>query len=448
MAVVIETTAWEPNPSLFVFIFLACLLSVFLLPYAARSAPPPSAFDHGAPLSSSSRFQRSFLLLYSLCSVMEGLSSVFGEFEFSYFGVSRERMVLSLCVGFAGSLVVGSFLGVLSDAIGHRKFCLFFCILHLFVGVWKTITAHPSVWVASICLSLASSIYSFSFETWMVVEHEKQGHREDLLSDTFWLMAFLGSASFIGSQVLANWLIGDNLKKRMTSPSMAAVFLALVGVICVARLWRESSRTEVFEDHGRSYFSDDRRVWLLACAQASLHFSVSMFWILWTPMLVADGRELHLGLIYPCLLGARMLGSTIFPWLISGSLSFRTEDCILYAFIISGCVLSVVAYDYQEIGVLVTLFCLFQACVGVILPSLARLRTMYVPNGLRGGMISFSLAPANAAVLLFLVQGGYYRSISNAAIMAFAAIGLFAAAGCMHVLKRLGKQPYQHLRKL
>ncbi|KAI6699344.1 hypothetical protein NL676_013668 [Syzygium grande] len=448
MAVVIETSAWEPSPSLFVFIFLACLLSVFLLPYAARSAPPPSAFDHGAPLSSSSRFQRSFLLLYSLCSVMEGLSSVFGEFEFSYFGVSRERMVLSLCVGFAGSLVVGSFLGVLSDTIGHRKFCLFFCILHLFVGVWKTITAHPSVWVASICLSLASSIYSFSFETWMVVEHEKQGHREDLLSDTFWLMAFLGSASFIGSQVLANWLIGDNVKKRMTSPSMAAVFLALAGVICVARLWRESSQTDVFEDHGRSYFSDDRRVWLLACAQASLHFSVSMFWILWTPMLVADGRELHLGLIYPCLLGARMLGSTIFPWLISGSLSFRTEDCILYAFIISGCVLSAVAYDYQEIGVLVTLFCLFQACVGVILPSLARLRTMYVPNGLRGGMISFSLAPANAAVLLFLVQGGYYRSISNAAIMAFAAIGLFAAAGCMHVLKRLGKQPYQHLRKL
>lgn len=86
----------------------------------------------------------------------------------------------------------------------------------------------------------------------------QQGHREDLLSDTFWLMAFLGSASFIGSQVLANWLIGDNVKKRMTSPSMAAVFLALVGVICVARLWRESSQTDVFEDHGRSYFSDGK----------------------------------------------------------------------------------------------------------------------------------------------------------------------------------------------
>lgn len=31
----------------------------------------------------------------------------------------------------------------------------------------------------------------------------------------------------------------------------------------------------------------------------------------------------------------------------------------------------------QEIEVLVALFCLFHGCVGLILPSLARLRTMY-----------------------------------------------------------------------
>lgn len=32
----------------------------------------------------------------------------------------------------------------------------------------------------------------------------------------------------------------------------------------------------------------------------------------------------------------------------------------------------------QEIGVLVVLFCLFQAVAGLILPSLSRLRTMYI----------------------------------------------------------------------
>ena len=56
---------------------------------------------------------------------------------------------------------------------------------------------------------------------------------------------------------------------------------------------------------------------------------------------------MHLGLIYPCLLGARMLGSTVFPWLISGPSSLRTEDCLVYSSIVLGLVLSIVAYDYQ-----------------------------------------------------------------------------------------------------
>ena len=56
---------------------------------------------------------------------------------------------------------------------------------------------------------------------------------------------------------------------------------------------------------------------------------------------------MQLGLIYPCLLGARMLGSTAFPWFFSGPLYLRTEDCLVYVFIVMGFVLSIVAYDYQ-----------------------------------------------------------------------------------------------------
>lgn len=142
-----------------------------------------------------------------------------------------------------------------------------------------------------------------------------------------------------------------------------------------------------------------------------------------------------------------MLGSTAFSCLTSGPSSLRTEDCLVIAYIILALLLSIVAYDYQEIGVLVTLFCLFHACVGFVLPSLARLRTMYVPNELRGGMMGFSLAPANAAILLSVVQGGYYRNVGNAALMAFGVCGLLLAAGCMHALKQWGKQPYNNWHK-
>ena len=69
---------------------------------------------------------------------------------------------------------------------------------------------------------------------------------------------------------------------------------------------------------------------------------------------VAEGREVYLGVIYPYLLKARMLGSTVFPWLINASL--RTEDCLVYAFVIHGFLLSIIAYDYHEIGNMMTVF--------------------------------------------------------------------------------------------
>lgn len=446
MGVVIESEVWEPNEAIYIFLFILCFLTIFCIP---RLSANSNVFDH-VPQPSLLRFQTTFLLLFSLSSVMEGIWSVFGEYELAYYGVSREHMVLSLSVGYAAALFLGTFLGVLSDLIGQKKVLLIFCIMHLFVGIWKRIVSHPSLWLASICLSLTNSIFLFSFETWMVVEHDKLGQRQDTVNDIFWLMTFCESASFIGSQMLTNWLVGSNVEKHIVSPSTATVLLAIISIIFITRRWRESPQTAAFKDYRISfsaYIFGDKRIWLLAWTQACVHFSVAVFWILWAPTIVADGREVNLGLIYPSLLGARMFGSTTFPWFVTGKLFLRTEDCLLYVFIIAGFVLSIVAYDYQEIGVLVALFCLFHACIGLILPSLARLRTLYVPNELRGGMISLSLAPANAAILFFLIQGRDNRVIGNSTAIALAALGLLSSAVCMHMLKRSGKQLHYNWRK-
>lgn len=45
------------------------------------------------------------------------------------------------------------------------------------------------------------------------------------------------------------------------------------------------------------------------------------------------------------------------------------------------------------------------------------------------------------------LQGGYYRNVGNAALMAFGVCGLLLAAGCMHALKQWGKQPYNNWHK-
>lgn len=51
--------------------------------------------------------------------------------------------------------------------------------------------------------------------------------------------------------------------------------------------------------------------------------------------------------MYPCLMGAKMLGSTAFPWFFNGTISLRTEECLVYVFPVMGLLLFIVAYDYQ-----------------------------------------------------------------------------------------------------
>ncbi|EHA8587766.1 molybdate-anion transporter [Cocos nucifera] len=454
MGVVIEREIWEPKPMSYVFLFASCFASISLLPYysrggaAVRGAAASSLFDLG-PTVPFLRFQRSFLLLYSLASVMEGLESVFGEYEYTHYGISREQMAICLAAGAAAALFLGSFSGILSDVIGPRRACVLFCILHLLVGVLKSMSRHPSIWVASVCLSLASSVFSFCFETWMVTEHEKQGHKQDLLSDTFWLMTFFESACLVGSQGLANLLFND-FDKGLFSPSAPAALLAIISILYIRKEWNGCQQQSIIGSYRKSFSAhvlNDKRIWLLSWAQSSIHFSMSVFWILWAPTMVGDGREVHLSRLYPCFIGSRMLGSTAFPWFLGGVSSLRNEEYLICAYVVAGLSLLIVSYDYQEIDALVILFCIYHACVGFILPSLARLRTMYIPNELRGGMISFSLAPANAAICLVLLQGGYHWKLANSMIMALAALGLLAAAGCIHVLRWWRKQPCQNWHK-
>lgn len=59
----------------------------------------------------------------------------------------------------------------------------------------------------------------------------------------------------------------------------------------------------------------------------------------------------------------------------------------------------------------------------------------------------FVFAVINILTSSLLLQGGYYRNVSNAALMAFGVFGLLLAAGCMHTLKKWGKQPYHNWHK-
>ncbi|CAO2210341.1 unnamed protein product [Urochloa humidicola] len=455
MGVVIEREEWALTPLAYPLLSAAGLAAVLLLPYfsAARTpahaaGPSSSPFDVGAgPFL---RFRRAFLVLFSLASVVEGIHSVFGEDEFVRCGLGREQMAARLAGTAAAALFPSAISGVISDKIGPRRACIFYWVLQLAVGALKSFRALRCAWINNFILALASSVFSFCFETWLVVEHEKQDQKQDLLFDTFWVMTFFESVSLIGSQEITNVLVSND-DNGFLLPYAFAATLSVVGILYIRNAASTTQHASAIGSYQKSFFAHvlrDKRVLILVLAQASIHFAVSAFWFLWAPTIVADGRYAQLSVIYPCFLASRMLGSASFPWFYGATAPFRNEDSLTIAYVGAGLALYIVAYDYQEIGTLVILFCIFHVCVGFIIPSLARLRTMYLPNELRGGMMSFSLSLANAAIFVFLLQGAHPRNIANSSILGLASCGLLGAGGCIHMLRRWRKHTRQNPRTL
>lgn len=454
MGVVVEREEWALSSFAYPLLSAAALAAVLLLPYLSpRTAPhatgPSSPFDVGA--APFLRFRRAFLVLFSLASVVEGIHSVFGEDEFVRCGLGREQTTARLASTTAAALFPGAISGVISDKIGPRRACILYWVLQLAVGVVKSFSALRCSWINNFILAFASSVFYFCFETWLVLEHEKQDQKQDVLFDTFWLMTFFESVSLVGSQEITNVLVSDD-DSRFLLPYAFAATLSVVGILYIRNASSTCQHASAIGSYQKSFLAHvlrDKRVLILVLAQASIHFAVSAFWFLWAPTIVADGRYAQLSVIYPCFLASRMLGSAGFPWFYGAIAPFRNEDSLTIAYVGAGLALSIAAYDYQEIAPLVIVFCIFHACVGFILPSLARLRTMYLPNELRGGMMSFSMSLANAATFVFLIQGSaHHLRVANSTILSLASYGLLGAGGCVHMLRRWRKHTRLNARSL
>eukprot|EP00249_Psilotum_nudum_P016047 c25631_g1_i2 orf=230-1588(+) len=384
-------------------------------------------------------FQRVFLGIFFLASVAEGLQFVYGEALYQSNGLKRENMASLLAVGYLSSLFVGTFLGIATDCIGRKKACIFYGLLQLVSSLAKQSTRYRVLLFGSVSQGLATSLYSCTFETWMAAEHEKLAFRHEWLSDTFWIMSFGVAVVAIGSGALVNLLV-KSLSLGLAAPSVASAFVSVLLVFGVAFLWEENLSTSQTKPCvniiGILQSLGGRKILLLGWTQACLDFAVSVFWFLWSPTLVADGRLVHFGLIYPCLMASIMLGSAVAATLLCGPLSERPENFLRFVFGVAAFSLGVPAYDYQEIGILVASFCAFHICSGIAWPSLARLRSIYIPNDHRAGVISLFRMPFNAAIVFVLMKGGLYHAIDNSTIFTLSIIGLLSGIYCLHLLNQ------------
>ncbi|VAI76360.1 unnamed protein product [Triticum turgidum subsp. durum] len=260
MGMVVEREEWVLTPLAYPLISAASLAAVLLLPHFSRphaavvTPSSPSPFDVGT--TPFLRFRRAFLLLFCLASVAEGIQSVFGEDEFVRCGFGREQMAARLAAATAAALFLGGASGVVSDKLGPQNACIFYWMLQLAVGGLKSFSGLRCAWVNNFILALASSMFCFCFETWIVLEHEKQGQKQDSLFDTFWLMTFFESISLVGSQGITNLLLDDD-NKGILLPYTFAALVSIIGILYIRKAPSISTahHASVIGSYQKSFFA-------------------------------------------------------------------------------------------------------------------------------------------------------------------------------------------------
>ncbi|CAK9866962.1 unnamed protein product [Sphagnum jensenii] len=445
-----EEMAWEGILRwLYAFQVLACALVLyssraFVIRKAAaggvameKTAATIAAPRRVTPSSAFIVFQRAFLTVFLLASMADGLQQVYGEALYQSYALKRRDIALLLAVGHATSVPLGTFLGASADTIGRKRMCMLYCFLQVLAFFAKQMNNFKVLCFAHVCLGLSAALYFSAFEAWMTTEHEKMGFKHEWLNETFWMMSLGMGIVAIGSGALANFLV-EREGVGTRAPSFAAAVVSMVCFLIIKSTWMENvgvRHISLSRPISNAFQAlQEKGVALLGWAQACFDLAVAIFWLLWIPTLVADGREVQSGLIYTCLMASRMLGSSIAALLQCGPLNTPPGAFLPYIFLVAAGSLFLPAYDYQEIGVLLACFCVFHICVGIIWPSLAHLHSIYIPNDRRAAVLSLFRVPVHGAILFIIVRGELFLGLENSTIFALAIVGLLSAAACIHMI--------------
>uniref|UniRef100_A0A0A9GF61 Uncharacterized protein n=1 Tax=Arundo donax TaxID=35708 RepID=A0A0A9GF61_ARUDO len=118
----------------------------------------------------------------------------------------------------------------------------------------KSFSVLRCTWINNFILALASSMFSFCFETLIVVEYEKQDQKQDLLFDTFWMMAFFESVPLVESQGISNLLVNDDVNGLLL-PYAFTASLSIVGLLYIINASSATQHASAIGSYQKSFFA-------------------------------------------------------------------------------------------------------------------------------------------------------------------------------------------------
>ncbi|EKX52644.1 hypothetical protein GUITHDRAFT_161244 [Guillardia theta CCMP2712] len=457
---------------LFDFLFFAlCGL------YAAIQLAQNRSKTAGSPTTSDfKKFQRLYLVVY-FCSVMADwlqgpyVYALYDYYKFTKKEVESDEMSVLACkseeqigvlfiVGFGSSAVFGVFAGSFADKYGRKLSCLVYCVTYIVSCLTKHSPNFNVLLFGRLTGGIATSILFSSFESWMVAEHGKHFYPSEWLSQTFSL-ATVGNgivaiaAGWLGALVrdsfdrsVASLLFSPHIPipHSLVAPfDLAIVFLALAMAV-IWFTWAEnkgesSLASGRYDDNGKVQVMLRRRdVHLCACLHELIEgkqdIDLSCYKVfMWTPKLEPLFKPLPHGQVFGCFMACMVIGSS----LVKSITTLRGPPVVFMreVFLLAAVCLGVPAM--AGINAYITLFCffLFELICGVYWPSMATIKSKYVPEEVRATVYNFFRIPLNLIVIFVLSNLG---TVSDDSVFLVCAFLLGAAGFLQHIFASMVRE--------
>lgn len=387
----------------FALLVVSCLVVVCRQRRAASSTTPAATPESGVlgpavwPKGDFSKFQRSYLTAYLLCTFSDWLKGPYVYALYEQYGFSKAQIAWLFAGGFVSSLVFGTFVGSLSDKYGRKRLCIVFCAVYAASAFTKLVNSFAVLLFGRILSGVATSLLFTSFESWMVSEHKARQFPEHLLSNTF-SKAILGN----GAVAIVAGLVAQTMANccGYVAPFLTAVpCLGLAAAVMIP--WNENYGNQsvpVRETLVRGWeaIARERKLQYLGLCQALFEGCMYVWVFYWTPAVrVLDSDPIPFGLVFACFMCALMLGGMLTDLLPVDKL-VTAMHC--------ACIVSTAtaALFFHNKLVVFGMFTVFEGLVGIYFAGHGTLRSVHMEEATRSSVMNIFRVPLNAFVIIML----------------------------------------------
>lgn len=377
------------------------------------------------------QFQKSYFMAYFPALLADWLQGPYLYKLYTHYGFQEDQIAVLYVVGFASSVILGTWAPIAADRFGRKKLCIFFTVTYSLSCLFKLSRSYGILLIARVLSGVATSLLFSSFEAWYVYEHvESHDFPKEWIGVTFNKASVWNGVLAVIAGIVAN-MCAEWFNLGPVSPSVLAIPCLILTAVIVFSNWNENysmQKTSLKKSFSGALkvIVTEPKVFLIGSIQSLFESVMYIFVFIWTPVLdpilkanpgspiVRDKDVPSLGIIFSSFMVCVLIGSAAYqlllkvkhmtvPYVLACAVGLATLASIL-------CIFSTHPDNSAKNLALIAFLC-FEVAVGMYFPSMTYLSVKILPEANRRSITNLFRAPLNliACVVLMMLHNASFR---------------------------------------